>query len=220
MWHISNRVAVATATPARLIGTTLLLLAIATSRGEGQPPVRQAATVSVSVMAGGMIVGDSRLAITKASIASGRWALMLDLTRDDTRETWDVDDSRGDYVLWGLSGQIRRYSRDGERGFFAEAGAGSAKASLRVTGAGGAHTDRSATIPMATWGVGGRFGVGSSAAFIEVGYRSAIALRERHLYTDANPPEGSTDDFVTYHSWFFKQGRATGQPYVGVGVRF
>lgn len=171
-------------------------------------------------MAGGMIVGESRLAITKSSISHGRWALMLDLTRDDTRETWEVDDSRGEYVLWGLSAQIRRYSRDGERGFFAEAGAGSAKASLRVLDALDAHTDRSATIPMATWGIGGRFGIGSTASFIEVGYRSAIALRERHLHSDTTPPVGSTDDFVTYHSWYFKQGRATGQPYLGIGWRF
>lgn len=220
MRHISNRLAVASVAPARLLGTTLLLISAIASRGEGQPPTREAASVGVSVMAGGMAVGDSRLALTKVSIDAGRWALMLDLTRDDTRESWDVDDSRGTYVLWGLSAQVRRYTRAGGRGFYAEAGAGSAKASLRVTDAQGAHTNRSATIPMGTWGVGGRFGIGSSASFIEVGYRSAIALRERHVYTDATPPEGSTNDFVTYHSWFFKQGRATGQPYLGIGLHF
>lgn len=220
MRHIRNDRAGATVTPARLLGTTLLLLTAAAARGDGQPPAREATTVGVSVMAGGMIVGDSRLAITKASIARGRWALMLDLTRDDTRESWDVDDSSGEYVLWGLSAQLRRYSRDGERGFFAEAGAGSAKASLRVIDAEGGHIDRAASLPMATWGIGGRFGIGSSTSFIEVGFRSAIALRERHLHADATPPEGSTDDFVTYHSWYFKQGRATGQPYLGIGLRF
>lgn len=220
MRHISNRLAVASVAPARLLGTTLLLISAIASRGEGQPPHREAASVAFSVMAGGMAIGDSRLEMTKVSIEGGRWALMLDLTRDDTRERWDVDDSRGTYVLWGLSAQLRRYTRDGGRGFYFEGGAGSAKAALRVTDVQGLHTDRAAKIPMATWGVGGRFGIGSTSSFVEIGYRSAIALRERHLYTDATAPAGSTGDFVTYHSWYFKRGRAMGQPYLGLGVRF
>ena len=47
-----------------------------------------------------------------------------------------------------------------------------------------------------------------------------VVLSERHLYTDDAHPAGSTDDFVTYHSWYFKRGRSTGQPYAGIGMRF
>lgn len=220
MQHIPTRAPRAPLSPARLLGTTLAFLTLAASRGDGQPPIRDSSAVAVSIMGGGMLVGDSRLAVTKASLEGERWALMLDLTRDDTRETWELDDSRGEYVLWALSAQLRRYSRHGGRGFFFEAGAGSARASLLVTEVGGAATNRHATVPMATWGVGGRFGIGRSVSFVEVGYRSAIALRERHMFTDAVPPEGSTNDFVTYHSWYFRQGRATGQPYLGIGLRF
>lgn len=206
--------------PARRLGTTLAFLAFAASRGDGQPPIRDSSAVAVSIMGGGMLVGDSRLALSKASLEGERWAFMLDLTRDDTRETWEIDDSRGEYVLWALSAQLRRYSRHGGRGFFVEAGGGSAKASLLVADAGGASTTRHATVPMATWGGGGRFGTSRSSSFVEVGYRSVIALRERHMFTEAAAPEGSRKDFVTYHSWYFKRGRATGQPYLGVGLRF
>jgi hypothetical protein len=203
-----------------LLPIAFLALALDVRPLDAQRPTRAATSTHVSVMGGGMLVGDSRLALGKVSLEGGRWALMLDLTRDDTRERWAVDDSRGDYVLWGRSAQLRRYTRDAGRGFFIEGGGGTARASLRVTDALGARVDRAATVPMATWGIGGRFGVGASASFVEVGYRSVVVLRERHLHTAETPPDGSTRDFVTYQSWYFKRGRATGQPYVGFGLRF
>lgn len=169
-------------------------------------------------MAGGVVVGDSRLYLAKGSVARGRWALMLDLTRDATRERWNVDDSRGDYIAWGASAQLRRYSREDALGWFLEGGAGSARAALKVQ-AGDLAERRTGNVALGTWGAGARVGVGG-AAFLELGYRGIVVLTERHLYTDDAPPPGSTDDFVTYRSWYFKRGRSTGQPYAGVGLRF
>jgi hypothetical protein len=120
--------------------------------------------------------------------------------------------------MWSASAAVRRYTRPEARGFFAEAGGGAARAALAVSPEGAGEETRRATLPLAAWGVGGRFGIGRSPAFLELGYRSAIPLATRHLYTDDAAPEGSTREGVTYRSWYFGRGRPASQLYVGVGL--
>jgi hypothetical protein len=121
--------------------------------------------------------------------------------------------------MWSASAAARRYTRPGARGFFAEAGGGAARIALEVTPEGGAAAaTRRATVPLAAWGAGGRFGIGRSPAFAELGYRSAIPLATRHLYTDPAPPKGSTRESVTYRSWYFGRGKPASQMYVGLGL--
>jgi hypothetical protein len=182
-----------------------------------------AATRATSVTVGGFLIADSRLALAKVEHARGRWSLVGDVTRDGVHERWSTSAtqvaSRGEYVMWSASAAARRYTRPRARGFFAEASGGVARAALEVTPDGGvAAATRRATVPLAAWGVGGRFGIGRSPAFAELGYRSAIPLATRHLYTDPAPPEGSTRESVTYHSWYFGRGKPTSQMYVGLGL--
>jgi hypothetical protein len=122
--------------------------------------------------------------------------------------------------MWGASAALRRYTRDAGRGLFAEVGGGVARAALDVTPDGGATVTRRTTVPLATWGLGGRLGLGRVPAFVEAGLRSAIPLATRHLHAGDTPPEGSTRDLVTYQSWYFGRGKPSSQMYLGLGMRW
>jgi hypothetical protein len=87
-----------------------------------------------------------------------------------------------------------------------------------VTPDGAAAVARRATVPLAAWRVGGRFGIGRSPAYAELGYRNAIPLATRYLFTDPTPPDGRTREGVTYRSWYFGRGRPASQLYVGLGL--
>jgi hypothetical protein len=186
---------------------------------EADARVQESAT---SVMLGGFAVARSRLALAKAEHARGLWSVLADVTRDGVRERWTArapqPASRGDYVLWAASAGVRRYTRPGARGFYAEGGGGVARATLDVTPEGGAATVRRATVPLAALGAGGRFGIGRTPAFVELGLRTSVPLQTRHLYTDATPPAGGTREPVSYHSWYLGRGKASSQMFVGVGV--
>jgi hypothetical protein len=210
--------------PACVVAAILLLSAphvLAQDTASERPTARPAPTAA-SVVAGGFLIGESRLALLKAEQARGRWSLVLDVTRDAVDERWSPSAtqvaSRGDYVLWGASAALRRYTRTAGRGLFAEIGGGAARAALDVTPDGGAAVTRRATVPLASWGVGGRLGIGRSPAFLEAGLRSVIPLATRHLHAGDTPPSGSTRDYVTYQSWYFGRGKPTSQMYVGVGL--
>jgi hypothetical protein len=177
-----------------------------------------------AVVFGGMILGDSRLALVKGELSRGKWAAVGDITRDDTRESWEATPQRlgsqDSYVLWATSTTIRRYSRTGGRGVYAEIGGGAARMTLRSRVNNAADTTRTATIPMATWGVGTRAGLGRTRAFVELAYRSAVPLQTRHVHIDATPPAGSTNDAISYRSWYLGRGKPSGQLYAALGVRF
>jgi hypothetical protein len=187
------------------------------------PTTAPATRAATSLVAGGFLIGDSRLALLKGEHARGRWALVADVTRDAVAERWTPSAtqvaSRGEYVMWGASAALRRYTRDAGRGFFAEVGGGAARATLDVTPDGGARVTRRATVPLATWGVGGRAGLGRMPAFVEGGLRSAIPLATRHLHAGDSPPVGSTRELVTYQSWYFGRGKPSSQMYLGIGLR-
>ncbi len=212
-----------------------LLLALAAAPAAAQqvpaPPARVAAPPTAgdpaapratSLLLGGFAVAKSRLALAKLEHARGRWALVADVTRDGVKEDWSAraarPASRGDYVLWAASAAARRYGRPGARGFYAEAGGGVARAALEVTPDGGAAATRRAGVPLAVLGAGGRFGIGRTPAFVELGWRTSVPLATRHLYTDAAPPVGSTRDPVSYHSWYLGRGKASSQLFIGLGA--
>jgi hypothetical protein len=209
-----------TATRRILTSLALPFAALDSAQGQARPAHDLGRSLTSSVMVGGVAIEDSRLALGKFSLERGHWALVADITRDATRERWDLDASRGDYTLWGGSLHARRYSRPGGRGFFVEAGGGAGRAALNVTEADGTQERRKATVPLAAWGVGGRISLGRSAGFLELGYRSITPLATRHLHAGDTAPEGSTRDFVTYQSWYFGRGKSTGQPYLGLGLTF
>jgi hypothetical protein len=203
--------------PARAVALLVTALAVTSPDAAAQDAPARASSVAV----GGFLIGESRLVLAKVERARGRWALVADVTRDGVRERWPADAthgaSRGDYVMWSASAAVRRYTRPGARGFFAEASGGAARATLEVTGDGAART-RTATVPLAAWGAGGRLGIARSPAFVELGYRSAIPLATRHLHTDDVAPDGSTRESVTTRSWYFGRGKPASQLYVGVGL--
>jgi hypothetical protein len=180
------------------------------------------ASRGTSLLLGGFAVANSRLGLAKLEHARGQWALVADVTRDGVKEDWSAraaqPASRGDYVLWAASAAVRRYSRPGARGLYAEAGGGVARAALEVTPDGGAAATRRAGVPLAALGAGGRFGIGRTPAFVELGWRTSVPLATRHLYTDAAPPAGSTRDPVSYHSWYLGRGKASSQLFIGLGA--
>jgi hypothetical protein len=177
---------------------------------------------ATSLMLGGFAVAQSRLALAKAEHARGLWSVIADVTRDGVRERWTArapqPASRGAYVLWAASAGVRRYTRAGARGFYAEGGGGVSRASLEVTPEGGVAAVRRATVPLAALGAGGRFGIGRTPAFVELGLRTSVPLQTRHLYTDAAPPAGGRREPVSYHSWYLGRGKPSSQMFVGVGV--
>jgi hypothetical protein len=187
-----------------------------------QTPSANAPASATSLLLGGFLIADSRLALAKVEHARGRWALVGDVTRDGVNERWTPTStqvaSRGAYVLWAASLSARRYTREGGRGFYGEVGGGAGRATLEVTPDAGATVARRATVPLATLGIGGRLGVGQTPAFVELGLRSAIPLATHHLHAGATPPAGSTRDLVSYQSWYFGRGKASSQMYVGIGL--
>jgi hypothetical protein len=219
MHAVLRRSAAALAALASLLTRPLLAQDAAPQSSSARPAGVRSAT---SQVAGGFLIGASRLALVKGEHARGRWALVADVTRDAVQERWSSSAtqvaSRGDYVMWGASAALRRYTRDAGRGLFAEIGGGGARAALEVTPDGGAALTRRATVPLATWGVGGRLRFGRVPAFLEGGLRSAIPLATRHLHAGDTPPAGSTRGFVSYQSWYFGRGKSTSQMYVGVGL--
>ncbi len=181
------------------------------------PPAR-----ATSLVLGGFAVAKSRLALAKLEHARDQWALIADVTRDGVKERWSARTarpaSRGDYVMWAASAAVRRYSRPGARGLYAEAGGGVGRAALEVTSDGGEGATRRAVVPLAALGAGARFGIGRTPAFVELGLRTSVPLATRHLYTDAAPPAGSTRDPVTYQSWYLGRGKASSQLFIGLGA--
>jgi hypothetical protein len=186
------------------------------------PAATAARASATSLLVGGFVIAESRLALAKVEHARGRWAIVGDMTRDGVIERWTPTTtqvaSRGAYTLWAASLAARRYTRDGGRGFYGEVGGGAGRAALNVTPDGGATVTRRATVPLAMLGVGGRLGVGRTPAFVELGLRSAIPLATRHLHAGATPPPGSTREPVSYQSWYFGRGKASSQMFVGIGL--
>lgn len=189
-----------------------------------QPPTPAAPVFTKAIVIGGMQIGESQLALVKGEFTRGKWAMVSDLTRDGTRETWAATPtrarSRDEYVLWASSSAVRRYTRAGGHGFFAEAGAGMSQLTLRSRADDDAVTTRKGNIVMATWGAGTRVNLGGARSFVELAYRSAVPLQTRHLHIAATPPAGSTDEAVTYQSWYLGRAKPTGQFYAALGVRF
>lgn len=176
-----------------------------------------------AALVGGFAISDSRLGLAKFEKSHGKWSLISDLTRDATSEQWDAAAdqiaSRGQYVLWASSTSLRRYTRANGRGLYAEIGGGLGKAKLEVTPVGQRATTHRTNVPFATWGVGGRRGLGYGGLFVEGGFRTAIPLATRHAYAGASAPEGSTREPISYQSWYFGRGKGTSQMYLGLGVR-
>ena len=174
---------------------------------------------SKSLFLGGFLIKKSTLFIGKVGFERGHFGVVADITRDAVKEKWEVDNTKGHYVLWVYSLSGRYYFRPMGRSFFAEVGVGTSKANLTVDY--GSHSIKKTTsLPLASWGLGWRFGKKPRGLFGEVGFRNAYALKERHLYTDATKPAGSTNEGVTYHSWYFKKGKSTASLYLGVGFSF
>jgi hypothetical protein len=209
--------------PARLLVAQQFTGRPETMSGRDRSDAPGAPPRSRSLVLGGMIVGTSRLALVKGELARGKWALVSDLTRDDTRESWDATitraASRDEYVLWASSSALRRYTRPGGRGFYVEAGAGMSQLSLRSRTEEGATTRRKASLALATWGVGTRVAVRADRAFVELAFRSAVPLQTRHLHAADEPPAGSTSTRVSYQSWYLGRGKSTGQFFVALGLR-
>jgi hypothetical protein len=207
---------------------TAALLAAAAPAAQAQtvPPARSGSGTDANVLAvavGGFVIGPSRLALVKIEAARGRWSVVGDLTRDATQEEWEASAtqiaSRGDYVAWAAMGAVRRYARSGARGVFAELGGGAARATLTVTEPGVADVGRRGTVPLAAWGLGWRSGGPQALGFVELGFRNGVGLATRHLYVDGASPPGSTEQAVSYRSWYLGAGQPTSQFYIALGLR-
>jgi hypothetical protein len=146
---------------------------------------------ATSLMLGGFAVAQSRLALAKAEHARGLWSVIADVTRDGVRERWTA-----------------RAPQPASRGAYV----------LWAAPEGGVAAVRRATVPLAALGAGGRFGIGRTPAFVELGLRTSVPLQTRHLYTDAAPPAGGRREPVSYHSWYLGRGKPSSQMFVGVGV--
>jgi hypothetical protein len=194
--------------------TMFALLALASAVA----PLR--AHAQSSVVAGGMVIGASRLAVGGVAVTRSQWSLVAQINRDAVRQQWAVDGSSGAYTLWGAGLSVRRYTRPRERGVFFEVGGAQARPDLIVTEASGARTSRRAQLPLATVSIGTRRHLGRSGAFGELAYRYVTPLETLHLHPDESPPEGSTSESVSYRSWYFKRGRGTRQVVVGLGWTF
>lgn len=173
-----------------------------------------------SMMVGGMIIGESRLLVGKLAVTKSRWSLVADITRDAVRQNWAADGSTGSYTLDAFGIGVRRYSRPCESGVFVELAGGQARPDFVVTESTGVLTRRQAQLAVASAGIGTRRHVPNAGFFLEFAYRHVVPLATVHLYPDELPPAGSTTDFVSYRSWYFKRGRGTGQMVVGVGLTF
>jgi hypothetical protein len=180
----------------------------------------EGARPTMSALIGGMAVGESRLLASKLSVELGRWALVGDITRDAATERWTPSASSGDYLLWGFSGAVRRYTRTGGRGTFLEASAGVASLRFRVTEADGRSEQRNAEVTMMGWGLGHRFDIPWGKTFLELAYRANVPMRTTHLYVDDTPPDVRPREPISERSWYLGRGQATGQLYLGVGLHF
>ncbi len=173
---------------------------------------------SKSVLIGGVYTGESLLLITKLGYEYGHLGINIEFSNDQTREKWP-DGSKGSYHLYAPALTGRLYLKPHGRGPFAEAGAAGAVASLTVRQDGRQVTWRGA-LPLASWGVGWRFGRRPRGWFGEMAFRSNYALRTLHLYTDAAAPEESKAGTIAYQSWYLQKGKAYPQLYVGIGYSF
>jgi peptidoglycan/LPS O-acetylase OafA/YrhL len=178
----------------------------------------RATDAQTSVMAGGMIIGESRLLVGRVAVSRSKWSLVADITRDALRQQWAADGAVGVYRLDAAGLSLRRYGRQRDGGVFLEIGGGSARPDFVVTESSGIQTRRKAKLAVATAGIGTRREIPKTGLFLEVAYRHAIPLATVHLFPDEVPPVGSTSDFVSFRSWYFERGRGTGQVVVGLGL--
>jgi hypothetical protein len=174
-----------------------------------------AAECSYSFMTGGMIIDKSTLWINKISMERKHIGLLIDITRDTYKETWD-DQSTGKYKLWSLSAAGRYYLKPYGRSLFAEISLGLAVPDLTVNDVHGKE-QIVRNLGLTAWGLGWRFGKNRSRLFGEIGFRSALPLKTLHLFTGAGPLPGSTGKSITYHSWYFEKLKGTSQLYIGAG---
>ena len=175
---------------------------------------------SWSVFSGGMIVGESILSTTKFGYEKKHFGLSADFTYDDYQEKWN-DGSKSKFALYGVSIGARYYSGSMGRGFFAEGFGGYGLARLTTTqNTQNKEIKDSDYLPVTGLGLGYRFGRKPKGLFGEVAYRATVPLKNVHLYTTDDKPDPQSVSNISYQSWVFEQGKASGQFYVGIGYSF
>lgn len=175
---------------------------------------------SWSAFTGGIIYGRSVLSTNKLGWEKKHLGLLVDFTYDDYREKWD-DGSKSTFGLYGLSVGARYYTKPMGRGFFAEGFGGYAYTQVKTRMQDQQKEVRDKDfLPMTGLGLGYRFGKKPKGLFGEVAYRSTIPLKDTHLYTTDQKPDPQVLDNISYQSWIFEKGKASGQLYIGIGYSF
>jgi hypothetical protein len=175
---------------------------------------------SWSAFSGGMIVGQSILSTTKFGYEKKHFGLSADFTFDNYREKWN-DGSKSKFDLYGVSVGARYYTRSMGRGFFAEGFGGYGLARLTTNqSTQKQQLKESEYLPVSGVGLGYRFGRKPKGPFGEVAYRATVPLKNVHLYTTDDKPDPQAVSNISYQSWIFEKGKASGQFYVGIGYSF
>lgn len=175
---------------------------------------------SWSVFSGGMFLGESVLSTTKVGFEKKHFALSTDFTIDNYHEKWD-DDSTSKFNFYGVSVGARYYTRPMGRGFFVEGfgGYGFTKLTTNQSTSTTILKDTN-SLPVSGIGLGYRFGKKPKGLFGEVAYRATVPLKNVHLYTTDDKPDPENISNISYQSWIFEKGKASGQFYLGVGYSF
>lgn len=175
---------------------------------------------SWSAFSGGMVFGSSILSTTKFGYERNHIGLTADVSFDSYREKWD-DGSKSTFALYGISMGGRYYTRLMGRGFFAEGFGGYSLVKLNTSeNSTGKKIIDSEYLPVTGLGLGYRFGKKPRGLFGEVAYRATVPLKNVHLYTTNTKPDPQVVDNISYQSWIFEKGKASGQFYLGIGYSF
>jgi hypothetical protein len=175
---------------------------------------------SYSAFSGGMIVGQSILSTTKFGYEKKHFGLSADFTFDSYQEKWS-DGSESKFALYGVSVGVRYYTSSMGRGLFAEGFGGYGLTQLTTKqNAMKQELYDSDYLPVTGLGMGYRLGKKPKGLFGELGYRSTVALKNAHLYTTDDKPDPNAVGNISYQSWIFKKGKASGQFYLGIGYSF
>lgn len=194
----------------------ITILALVTTSLLAQPAGDQ----SLSVFSGAMFFSQSILSTSKLGYEKKHLGISADFTYDSYREKWD-DGSKSTFTLYGASVGARYYTRPMGRGFFAEGFGGYGLAQLNTCECNqGKEIKVREYLPLTGLGLGYRFGKRPKGFFGEIAYRTTIPLKNVHLYTTDEKPDPQGLDNISYQSWIFEKGKASGQLYVGIGYSF
>jgi hypothetical protein len=160
------------------------------------------------------------MANAKIAYERGHFALSADYSFTYKEMKRSLDNSQDDYQLQYGTVSGRAYTGKLGRGFFAELGVGGSFNVLKTTFSDNNTIRKFGFAPVATAGLGYRYGKKPTGFFAELSCRSAFALSENHLFTTSEAPANSTKSKYSYHSFHLDRFTQVFHPSLSIGYSF